>query len=436
MRLLIALGILLTVVTGNAFAENWPQWRGPEANGISREKGVPTRWGREQNIRWKAPLPGLGTSSPIVWGDQVILLSAINTNKVDPSLPKFEDQPQRPFGIKYPNTTYRFVVLCLDRNNGRELWRRTAVEMIPHEGHHNDNSFASASPTTDGRRLYVWFGAPGGLFCYDLDGKLLWRRDFGQVNMRRSFGEGASPVLYGDRLIVSRDNERESYILVVDAHTGADVWKAKRDEPSAWSTPLVVSHNDRTQVITNASNRVRSYDLEDGSLVWQCGGQVGNVTPSPVAADGLVFCMSGYRGSALFALPLSAAGDITGTDKIAWSGNRGTPYVPSPLLYDGLLYFNQSNNAILSAFEATTGKRVIDRTRMPELQRIYASPVGAAGRIYFIGRSGAALVIERGSEFKILARNRLDEGFDASPALVGDQLFLRGRKHLYCISSR
>ena len=143
-----------------------------------------------------------------MWGDKVILLSAINTNKVDPSLPKFENQPQRPFGIKYPNTTYQFVVLCLDRNNGRELWRRTAVEMIPHEGHHNDNNFASASPTTDGRRLYVWIGAPGGLFCYDLDGNLLWRRGLGQVNMRKSFGEAASPVLYGDRLIVSRDNER------------------------------------------------------------------------------------------------------------------------------------------------------------------------------------------------------------------------------------
>jgi outer membrane protein assembly factor BamB len=187
-------------------------------------------------------------------------------------------------------------------------------------------------------------------------------------------------------------------------------------------------------VVTNGKNRVRSYDLQDGSLVWECGGQVANVTPSPVAAKDTVYCMSGYRGAALFALPVDATGDITGTDKIKWAKSEGTPYVPSPLLYDGLLYYNQSNNAIMSCVDVETGEVVIERTRMPGIRRLYASPVGAAGRIYFAGRDGETLVIERGRRFKVLATNRLDEGFDASPALVGDQLFLRGSSHLYCVS--
>ena len=412
---------------------NWHQWRGPDANGVARHANPPIHWSAQQNVKWKVAVNGQGSSTPIVWGERIFLLVTVNTDKVDPRLPKPEDQPKRPFDIKYPNAAVRFEVLCLERGSGRKLWRQVAAEMIPHEGHHADNNFASASPTTDGQRLYVWFGAAGSLFCYDLDGKPLWNCDFGRVNMRKSFGEGGSPVVHGDRVIISRDNEADSYVAAVDTRSGKEVWRAGRDEPSAWSTPLVVDYNGRAQVITNASNRVRSYDLEDGSLIWQCGGQVGNVIPSPVAADQMVFCMSGYQGSALFALPLSAQGDITDTDTVVWSQNRGTPYVPSPLLYDGLLYFNQSNNAIVSCFDAKTGRTVLDRTRMPALRRIYASPVGAAGRVYFTGRDGVTLVIERGPDFKILAENRLPDDIDASPALVGNQLFLRGHKYLYCI---
>ncbi len=414
--------------------QNWHQWRGPLATGAAPQADPPVRWSEENNVQWKVPIDGAGSSTPIIWGDKVFLLTSINTGKVDPDLPKPEDQPDRPFGIKFPNTFYQFVVLCLDRGSGEELWRRVAIEMIPKQGHHGDNNFASSSPTTDGERLYVWFGSAGWMFCYDLEGELLWKRELGQVEMRRSFGEGSSPVVHGDRVVLSRDNEGQSYIVALDAATGEVTWKVDRDEQSAWATPLVIQHNGRAQVVTNASNRVRSYDLRDGSLIWECGGQVGNVTPSPVTEGSLVFCMSGYRGSALYALPLDSQGDITGSERIAWSRDRGTPYVPSPLLYDGILYFNQSNNAIMSSIDADTGETVIEPTRMPAIRRIYASPVGAAGRIYFFGRDGAALVIEHGRQFKVVAENRLFEGTDASPALVGKQLFVRGVKHLYCLA--
>lgn len=418
-----------------AKADNWHQWRGPEATGVSETANPPLEWGPDKNVQWKVPIEGEGNAVPIIWENKVFLLTAINTKKIDPKLPKPEDQPERPFGIKFPNTLFQFVVLCLDRQTGKEIWRKVAAEKVPNEGHHGDNTFASCSPTTDGKRLYAWFGS-AGLFCYDLDGDLLWKRDLGAVSTRLSFGEGASPVVHGNRLVINRDNEGQSYIIVLNAETGDTIWRKDRDEQSAWATPLVVEANGKTQVVVNASNRVRSYDLEDGTLLWECGGQVGNVTPCPVAADGNVYCMSGYRGSAAFAIPLDSQGDITDSKDIPWKLNRGTPYVPSPVLADGVLYFNQSNNGILSAVDAKTGEVVIERTRMEGIRNIYASPVAAAGRVYFVGRDGTTLVIEQSRELKVLSVNKLGEDIDASPALAGDQLFLRGQKHLFCLANQ
>jgi outer membrane protein assembly factor BamB len=220
----------------------------------------------------------------------------------------------------------------------------------------------------------------------------------------------------------------------LDAATGEERWRQPRDEQSDWATPLVVEHNGSAQVVTNASNRVRSYDLKSGTLLWECGGQVGNVTPSPVANRDLVFCMSGYRGNALYALPLDQRGDLTDGDKIAWKQDRGTPYIPSPLLYDDRLYFTQSNDGILSCLNAKTGEATIERTRLPGISRIYASPVGAAGRVYITSRDGATLVIKHADSFEVLASNRLDDPIDASPAIAGKELFLRGQRWLYCLA--
>ncbi|MCH7729553.1 MAG: PQQ-like beta-propeller repeat protein, partial [Planctomycetes bacterium] len=372
-------------------------------------------------------------STPIIWGNKVFLLTAINTGKVDPSLPKPEDQPRRVFGIKYPNTAYKFVVLCLDRNSGKEIWRRTATERVPHEGHHNNADFASASPMTDGDRLVCWFGSQG-LYCYDLNGKKLWERDLGKAYVGASLGEGCSPVIHDGKVVIVRDHARQSSIEVLDAKTGATRWKKDRNEPNAWATPRVLKHSGKTQIITAASNLVRSYDLDNGQIIWQCSGLTGNAIPAPVVEGDIVYCMSGYQGHSVLALPLSAKGDISNSNKIVWTRRRDTPYVPSPLLYDGMLYFNRSNQAILSCLDAKTGDTILERTRLPGISNVYSSPVGANGRVYVTGRDGTTLVLKRAKELKVLATNKLDDRIDSSASLAGNQLFLRGRKFLYCIA--
>lgn len=414
--------------------QNWHQWRGPQADGFAPNADPPTEWSQTQNLKWKAEIPGRGKSTPIVWGDRVFIITAINTGMAAEGVAKPEDQPQRPFGIKYPNTRYRFVVQCLDRVTGKLKWERTAVEELPHEGHHGDNSFATASPTTDGERVYVSFGSRG-LYCYDIEGELKWKRPLENVSTRLSFGEACSPVVHGNSVVLNRDNDSDSRLLVLDAHTGDLQWEAKRDEKSAWATPLIVEFQGRTQLITNASQRVRSYDLKTGEVLWECGGQVGNVTPSPQRFGDHVICMSGYRGSSAMSLPLDAHGDITGTDRITWHYTQDTPYVPSALLYDNLLYFNKLNNGILTILDAGSGKPVMESIRLPGISNIYASPVGAAGRVYFVGRDGTTLVLRHGKELDVIATNKLDDTIDASPALVGRQLFLRGEQHVYCFEA-
>lgn len=416
-------------------AGNWHQWRGPEANGVAATADPPVEWSASKNVKWKKEIPGAGKSSPIVWGNRIYLTTAVNTGTVDPSVPKPEDQPMRQFGIKFPNTLYRFVVLCLDRETGDLVWEKTAVEELPHEGHHGDNSFATASPVTDGESLYVSFGSRG-LYCYSLDGELRWQKKLNNVTTRLSFGEGSSPVIHGDTLLLVRDNETDSKILALDAKTGDERWQAKREEISAWATPLVVEHEGRTQVVTNASRRVRSYDLAKGDVLWECGGQVANVTPSPVLFGDRVICMSGYRGSAALSLPLDAKGDITDSAQVAWKFDRDTPYVPSPLLYGDMLYFNKLNNAILTCLDAKTGKPILEQVRLPGLSNIYSSPVGAADRVYFTSREGKTLVLKRSPTLEVLATNSLDDLIDASPAVAGKQFFLRGQKHLYCLEAK
>jgi len=413
---------------------HWHQWRGPEANGVSRTAKPPVEWSEDRNIKWKVAIEGQGNASPIVWGEKVFVLTAINTGRVDPSLPKPEDQPKRVFGIKHPNTFYKFEVLCLDRQTGKELWRKTAREHVPHEGTHHDADFASASPTTDGERLYCWFGS-AGMYCYDLGGKKIWQRDLGKAYVGASLGEGCSPVVYKGKVVVVRDHARQSSIEVLDARTGKTLWKKDRDEPNAWATPGVVEHSGKTQVITAASNMIRSYDLDSGDIIWQCSGLTGNVTPSPIVDGDVVYCMSGYKGHSVLALPLDARGDISNSDKIIWSKDRGTPYVPSPVLYDGMLYFTQSNQSILTAVDSRTGKTLLQRSRIPGVSNIYSSPVGADGRVYFTGRNGMTVVLKRQSKLEVLATSKLDDEFNASPAMAGRQLFLRGRKSLYCIEN-
>jgi outer membrane protein assembly factor BamB len=422
----------------------WPQWRGPLANGVAPLGDPPTQWSETNNLKWKVRIPGFGTSTPIIWGNQVFILTAAPTGKkaeASTTPPPAQNQGEGPgrrrggggFGSEKPTETQRFVVLCLDRATGKTLWEKAAREELPHEGHHRDHGFASASPVTDGQVLLAYFGSRG-LYCYDLNGNLKWEKDFGDMRTRNGFGEGSSPALHGNTVVVLWDHEGEDFIVALDKNTGKELWRQKRDEPSGWSTPLVVEHTGKHQVVVSATGKVRSYDLVKGDPLWECAGQTANAIPSPVTADGVVYVTSGFRGSALQAIKLGRAGDLAGTDALVWSHNRNTPYVPSPLLFGDLLYFIKSNDAILSCFEASTGKALIDGERLEGIRGVYASPVGARDRVYVLGRDGSTLVLKKGPKLEVLATNKLDDKTDASIAVVGKDLFIRGHQNLYCIA--
>ena len=439
-RLAFFAWLLCVQVAAHAFAQdfasNWHQWRGPDATGVSDTAKPPIEWSEGSNIRWKVPVEGRGTSTPIIWGNRVFVLTAIDTGVKDASIPDPKDQPKTNFfDIKRPNTEHAFAILCFDRETGDEVWRTIATTKIPHEGAHNDNDFASASPTTDGERLYCWFGS-AGLFCVDLNGKKVWSRDLGEVKVGSSLGEGCSPVIHDGKLVVVRDHAGKSEVAVLDAANGNTIWQRSRDEDNAWATPRVIEHRGKTQVITTASGYVRSYDLATGEIIWQCSGLTGNVIPCPVVDGDYVICMSGYQGYSAMAIPLTETGDISGSEKIRWTRDRGTPYIPSPLLYDGLLIYNQSNQSIFTGLDSKSGEVLFGPERIGQLSNVYASPVGADGRIYLVGRNGTTVVARRAPEFDVLAVNQLNERFDASPALADGQLFLRGAKYLYCIEAR
>ncbi len=346
------------------------------------------------------------------------------------------DGVHAPRGGITPRPVHRFVVLAIDRRTGRIIWERTAREEQPHEGSQPENgTWASSSAITDGERLFAFFESRG-LFVYDLEGKLLWQKDLGHKNMRSQFGEGTTPALYGNRLVIVWDHQGQSFVVTLDTQTGQEIWRAERKEIDSWATPLIVEQDGRAQVVTSGMNRLRSYDLESGKLVWESEGVTMNPIPSPVFADGMVFVTSGFRGNNLKAIRLAdARGDITGSNAIVWTLSRDTPYVPSPLLYDGVLYLLKTNSGILSAFDAKTGRPHYQLQRLNGVPEVFASPVGAGGRVYIPGRDGTTLVVRHGGKFEVLASNTLDDGFDASPALVDNEIYLRGYKYLYSIAA-
>jgi outer membrane protein assembly factor BamB len=416
---------------------NWPTWRGPHATGVSPKGNPPIEWSETKNVRWKTEIPGKGSASPIVWGDKVFVLTAIPTEKRDPakaSPAPAEAAPQRGPRGPQPEFIQQFAIFAVSRKDGKILWQKVLREELPHEGTHPTGTWASPSAVTDGELVWAFFGSRG-LYCLDMKGNLKWEKDLGDMRIRNGFGEGSSPALYADRLIIKWDHEAGSFLVALDKKTGRELWRTPREEATSWSTPLVVVHEGKPQVVTSATSRVRGYDFSTGALLWEGPGLTPNAIPSPVAGDGIVYLTSGYRGNALLAIRLAAAkGDLAGTEAIVWKYDRDTPYVPSPLLYGEELYILKSNNGILSAFNAKTGEPFYTQQRIEGVPNVYASPVGAGGRVYVAGREGAVAVLERGREFKVLAVNTLEDGFDASPAVVDNEIYLRGRKFLYCIS--
>ena len=436
---LCILSLLFSLSAGVAAQPaHWPQWRGPFFNGMARGD-APLTWSDKSNIKWKTEIPGRGFSTPIIWADKIFVTTAIPTGKPAPPAPVESANPSGPQrragGDTAPQAEHKFELLCLDRKTGKIIWQRTAKVEAPHEGYHRTyGSFASNSPATDGKLVYASFGSRG-IFAYDLNGKLVWKRDAGvQLRMRLGFGEGSAPLLFDDKLFLVFDHEGESFIVALDKNTGKEVWRAPRDERSSWSTPLGIEFGNRKQIIVSATNKVRSYDAATGKIIWETSGLGSNPIPVPVFQDSFVYVMSGHRDPKLMAIKLGKEGDLSNSDSILWSHTRGISYTPSPVLFDNKLYVLTDNGQI-SCFNATTGQPYYAQTRLPKPYNFKASLVGANGKLYLATEDGDVVVLRMGEKFEVLATNTLeDQVFIATPVIAAGEIFLRSQNALYCIS--
>jgi outer membrane protein assembly factor BamB len=414
---LLLIGLMMST-TSVAVAGNWTHWRGPTGNGVAVDATPPTRWSLDENIKWKVAIPGRGSSSPIVWQNQVFVTTAV----------------PREGGGANGLPTMDFKLLCFDRGTGKMVWEQTAVTAAPHEETHSTNSFASASPCTDGVHVYAHFGSRG-IYCYTLSGELVWKRDdFPPMRTRNSFGEGSSPTLAGDKVLLPWDHEGPSALYALDKRTGKTLWKTERDEPTCWATPFVMTDVKPAQVVMNGQNFARSYDLETGKELWRCDGQTERPAASAAGANGVVYVGSGHRGAFMGAFFLNGRGDIEGTDQVKWTLKQDTPDVASPVLSGNRLYFFKARAGQISCVNAETGRPYYQASRIAALDSIYASPVIAGGYVFLSARNGNTVVIEDGEELKIVATNSLGETIDATPAPVDNELFIRGENHLFCIA--
>lgn len=433
----LALPLLLT---STSTADNWPHWRGVDGNGVAVNSSPPTEWSSTKNVKWKVAVPGKGSGSPAIWEDHVFITSAVPVGGEE-SAAQTNQPPQRQEGRSRSGgrggsalRSMQFKVMCFNRADGSLAWEQTAIESKPHEGTHSTNGFASASPCTDGQHVYAHFGSRG-LYCYTMNGELVWKRDdLGQMQTRATFGEGSSPTLVDDKIVVPWDHEGQSSIMALNKLTGETIWNTNRDEPTCWATPLIIEHDGRKQVVMNGQTCARSYDLETGKELWRCAGQTERPVASAVAADGLVFVGSGHRGSFLAAFRPDGSGDIQGTDHVVWTLTRDTPDIASLLLSNGRLYFHKGKSGVLSCYDAATGKPKFEASRVGSLGNIYASPIAAGGHVYLTDRSGTTVVIKDADTLEIVASNSVGETVDATPAPAGNQLFIRGEQHLFCIA--
>ncbi|MCH2366492.1 MAG: PQQ-like beta-propeller repeat protein [Planctomycetes bacterium] len=459
-----SLALVLFSTAHAARADNWGHWRGPTGNGAAEDASPPTEWSDRKNVKWKVAIPGKGSGSPVIWGDKVFVVTAVTAAGESKPQPAGREPSRRPgggqdagrrpeggrdsqrrpsgrFGRRSSGggrggslSTLDFKLLCFERKSGKLLWQQSVIKAKPHEGTHSTNGFASGSPCTDGEHVYATFGSRG-LYCYTLSGKLKWKRtDFGKLTMRNGFGEGSSPTIAGELLIVPWDHEGQSSVYALNKITGKTIWRTSRDEPSCWATPLVVEHKGKKQVVLNGQTCARGYDLATGKELWRCSGQTQRPVASPVAGNGLVFVGSGFRGSFLGAFRLDGKGDIEKSKSVAWVIDRDTPDIASPLYSSGRVYFYKGKSGMLSCVDAATGKPHYTVERISGINSTYASPIAAGGHVYLTGRGGTTVVIKDAGKLEVVATNSLGEGIDATPAPAGKELFIRGEKHLFCIS--
>ena len=433
-----ALVILIAASLSMAYAENWPGWRGPGSLGISTEKGIPTQWDLSKNVKYSVEVPGLGHSSPIIWGNRIFVTTAVNSNPAEADWQKGFPRVER----KPDASEIFWKVLCYDRDTGKLLWEQTAIRRKPVNPRHTKNSYASQTPATDGTYVYAFF-ADQGMYCYDFNGKLIWSKDLGSFTMRNGWGTGSSPVLYKDFVIQTCDQETgKSFIIALDKKTGKTAWRAERDELSSWSTPYLYLQGARPELIVNATRAIRSYDPQTGKLLWECRGPATSITtPTPTFSNGLIIVSSGFivePTRPITAFRPGANGDITlkeGETKsadIAWRQLAAAPYIPSPTAYGDYLYV-LLDQGFLACYETKTGKEVYGRKRIDVGANFSASPVVIDGRLYCASEDGDVYVIKAGPEYELLAKNSIGESIMASPAVSDGKMFIRAIKHLYCI---
>jgi len=436
----LAFPLVVLACTSVWAQENWPQFRGEQSLGVAVNKNLPTTWSTNQNVAWKVAVPGVGWSSPIVWGDKIFVTSVIKDGEVEPPKKGLYFGGDRPT----PSTnTHHWMVYGFDWKTGNKIWERQVHEGSPATSVHLKNTYASETPATDGERIYAYFGNLG-LYCLDLAGKPLWSRDWGHYKTRYGWGTAASPVLHKDRLYIVNDNEEKSFLVALDKKSGEEKWRVEREEQSNWATPYVWKNQQRTELIVPGRNRVRSYDLE-GKVLWELGGMSSIVIPTPFAESGLLYVCSGYVGDKtrpVFAIRPGASGDIslsetvTNNPFIAWHETSAGPYNPSPLVY-GDHFYVLFDYGFLNCRDAKTGREVYDKHRLniDGSSGFTASPWAYDNKVFCLSEDGDTFVLQAGPEYKLLGKNSLGEMCMATPAIARDSLIIRTASSLYRIKN-
>jgi len=424
------MAVVAILAVPNLSLADWPQWRGPLGTGVAPDATPPLEWNPEKNVLWKSKIEGEGHATPVVSDGIIFLTTSVPIG--DPITPRSSGRPGAHDNRKV-TSAYQFQAWAINSKDGSVLWRRNLAEAIPVEGGHNTASLASASPVTDGERFYAFFGSHG-LYCLNREGDLLWKKQLGTMHTKHGHGEGASPALYDQTLVVNWDHEEESFLVALDKTNGKEKWRVARNEVTSWSTPLITSVDGDPQVIVCGTAKVRGYRLLNGEVIWECGGMSANIVATPVVGNGVLYVGSSYEKRILMAIRLSGSrGDISDTAKVLWTRTRGTPYVPSPLLYHGALYFLTHYQNVLTRVEAETGNDAPGAFRLGPLSNIYASPVAANGHIYITDLDGKTLVMTDTDIPRAIAINPIGESVSASLVIDGSVILIRGNQHLYCV---
>lgn len=430
----LGISILATAAPG---AQDWPQFRGSSAGVAPDNPTLPDKWSSTENVVWKIDIPGIGWSSPVVWGDHVFLTTVVNTSQQEPPRPGLYlgDWPASP-------APHRWMVYDFDFKTGKVRWEREVSSMPPGNPKHLKNSYSSETPVTDGERVYFYFGN-AGLFVFDMDGKPVWSKKIGPFKTRNNWGTGGSPVLHRDRIYIVNDNDEQSFLAAYDKRTGEEVWRTNRMEGTTWSTPFVWENDLRTEIVTSGSDKVRSYDLS-GKLLWEFVGMSTISIPTPFSRFGLLYISSGYIAEPLrpaYAIRPGASGDIslkgqeTTNNFIVWSARTGAPYNPTPIIY-GDQYYTLFDRGFFTSQDAKTGKEIYPRQRVAaDASGFTASPWAYNGKIFAISEDGDTYVIQAGAEFKVLGKNSLSEMTLATPAVAHGSLLIRTASKLYRISA-